>query len=185
MTQHRSHLSSRLGALSIVACLAAMQADAQPSGSGLPSAEEIWRHLPGRATEPAPAPAPKPVAPASEAQPGPSAATARSRAPKAIADTRPRTLAQARVVIHYPEQGGFERAEELVRLLRILGAAEVETRSVRYPVDRQSIRYFHAADRDVSGIIADSIGGGGRATVSDFTFYRPTPRNGTIEIWLP
>lgn len=95
------------------------------------------------------------------------------------------TLAQARIVIHYPERGGYERSEELVRLLRALGAGEVETRPVRYAVERQSIRYFHAADREVAGTVGEAVGGGGRATVSDFTFYRPLPRKGTIEIWLP
>ncbi|WP_410216568.1 hypothetical protein [Paracoccus sp. (in: a-proteobacteria)] len=99
-----------------------------------------------------------------------------------------RTLAQARVVINYPQLGGYERSQELVRLLRAVGTAEVETRAVRYAVDQQSIRYFHAADRDVSAIIGDLIrvaGGGGRETVSDFTNFRPSPRNGTVEIWLP
>lgn len=99
-----------------------------------------------------------------------------------------RTLAQARVVIHYPERGGYERSQELTRLLRAVGTAEVETRAVRFAVDRQSIRYFHAADRDVSGKIADLVGvagGGGRETVSDFTTFRPIPRDGTVEIWLP
>ncbi|WP_217330462.1 hypothetical protein [Paracoccus sp. Z118] len=88
-------------------------------------------------------------------------------------------------MIHYPERGGHERTAELVGLLLAAGTAEVETRPVRYPVERQSIRYFHAADRDVSGLIGDMVGGGGRATVSDFTHFRPSPRNGTVEIWLP
>ncbi|MBV0893380.1 hypothetical protein KTN05_16345 [Paracoccus sp. Z118] len=105
--------------------------------------------------------------------------------PEVAAAVPSRTLAQARVVIHYPERGGHERTAELVGLLLAAGTAEVETRPVRYPVERQSIRYFHAADRDVSGLIGDMVGGGGRATVSDFTHFRPSPRNGTVEIWLP
>ena len=191
MTQRRSPLKARLGALSMIACLIATQAGAQASGGDLPTAKEIWRHLypvPGRTAEPGPlpAPAPTPRPPASAApRPGAPAIAARLRVPKAAAAVPSRTLAQARIVIHYPERGGYERSEKLVRLLRTAGTAEVETRPVRYSVERQSIRYFHAADRDVSGVIGDLVGGGGRATVSDFTFFRPSPRNGTVEIWLP
>ncbi|MCZ0964245.1 hypothetical protein [Paracoccus benzoatiresistens] len=190
MTQRRAHLKARLATLSLIACLVATQAGAQAGANDLPTAKEIWRHLYDPASEPVPHPAPKPLpkpTPPASAAPRSSApaAAARPSAPEATAAAPSRTLAEARVVIHYPERGGYERSEELMRLLRIMGTAEVETRPVRYPAERQSIRYFHAADRDVSGIIGDMVGGGGRATVSDFTFYRPFPRNGTIEIWLP
>lgn len=200
MTQRRSHPKARLGVLSMIACLVVTQAGAQTSESDLPTAKEIWRHLypvPDQTSErvpmPAPAPTAKPAPPASAARqpsapvaatpPSASVAAARASVPKATAAVPSRTLAQARVVIHYPERGGYERSEELVRLLRAAGTAEVETRPVRYPVERQSIRYFHAADQDVAGIIGDMVGGG--ATVSDFTHFRPSPRNGTVEIWLP
>ena len=33
--------------------------------------------------------------------------------------------------------------------------------------------------------ISLALGGGGGETPSDFTFFRPSPRRGTIEIWLP
>lgn len=250
MTQRRSQLTARLGALTMTACLIAAQAGAQGNAGGIPSAQDIWRHLPplpGQAAAPEPQPAPEappaprperaapvepaPRTPVAVAPPSPPVAApvpvpvAPSPAPVPVpvpvpvapspvpasppgapvftqppATTAPvpwngipaatpsfgsRTLAQARVVIHYPERGGFERSQEISRLLRALGTAEVETRPVRYAVDRQSIRYFQDADREVSGTIADLIGGGGRATVADFTFFRPTPRDGTIEIWLP
>lgn len=190
MTQSRSRLTARLGVLAMFSCLVTTQAGAQAGGRGLPNAEDIWRHLPSQPSEAAPSPAPapafKPTPPTSAApRQGAPAAAPRRSAPMAIAAVPSRTLAQARVVIHYPERGGYERSKALVRLLRALGAGEVETRPVRYAVERQSIRYFHAADREVSGIIGDAVGGGGRATVSDFTFYRPSPRNGTVEIWLP
>lgn len=213
MTRHDNRLSRGLLTLVMIACLMATQATAQSGGNDLPTARDIWRHLPplpGQSREPAPEPAPAP-APAPNPKPAPSAlATSRpvappeapprsaptpapapvirSDAPSPVMPMASRTLAQARVVIHYPERGGYERSQELERLLRAVGTAEVERRAVRYAVDRQSIRYFHAADRDVSGSIADLIGvagGGGRETVSDFTTFRPTPRNGTIEIWLP
>ncbi len=210
MTERHNHLRSRFGMLFMIACLTATQAGAQAGGNNLPSSRDIWRHLPpvpGRAREPvpeaasearAPAPVPKPT-PSASAAPRPSgpasatprrapAAVARRVAPEATAPMVSRTLAQARVVINYPQLGGYERSQELVRLLRAVGTAEVETRAVRYAVDQQSIRYFHAADRDVSAIIGDLIrvaGGGGRETVSDFTNFRPSPRNGTVEIWLP
>ncbi|WP_042248345.1 hypothetical protein [Paracoccus sp. PAMC 22219] len=46
MTRRRSQLNARLGALSITAFLIATQAAAQTSGGGLPTAQDIWRHLP-------------------------------------------------------------------------------------------------------------------------------------------
>lgn len=187
MPGKRSFQIGYLGTLALIACFSASHVAAQ-SETDLPTAKEIWRHLPGQTAAPAspPAPAPKttPAASVSPRQSAPAAAPRRS-VPKAIATGRARTLAQARVVIHYPESGGYERSEELVRLLRALGAGEVETRPVRYAVEQQSIRYFHAADREVSGVIGDLVGGGGRATVSDFTFYQPSPRGGTVEVWLP
>ena len=209
MTQHGNPPSARMATLLMIICLAAAPAGAQTSGNGVPSAREIWRHLPalpGQPREAAPEPAPPPApAPAPSPKPAPSAAPrpaasnepaprraspapTRRATPEAATPEWPRTLAEARVVIHYPERGGYERSQELVRLLRAVGTAEVESRAIPYAVDRQSIRYFHAADQDVTGRIADLVGmtgGGGRETVSDFTTFRPTPRNGTIEIWLP
>jgi hypothetical protein len=182
MAQRRRCLTARLGALAAMVCLVAAQANAQQSDGNLPTAQEIWRHLPGRVIEPAPAPEPA-------LEPRPALRTERppvDRPRAAVAEAGPsRTLAQARVVIHYPERGGYDRAEEIVRLLRVLGTAEVETRPVRYAVERQSIRYFHAADREASAQISAALGGGGGETPSDFTFFRPSPRRGTIEIWLP
>jgi hypothetical protein len=186
MVQRRRCLNARLVAMTAMVCLVAAHADAQQSEGSFPTAQEIWRHLPGRTIETAPAPAPVP-----EPAPEPRPASRVERPPvdrprAAVAEAEPsRTLAQARVVIHYPERGGFERAEEIVRLLRALGTAEVETRPVRYAVERQSIRYFHAADREASAQISLALSGGGGETPSDFTFFRPSPRRGTIEIWLP
>ncbi|MFC0202367.1 hypothetical protein [Paracoccus rhizosphaerae] len=210
MTDRFILTTTRIAKAAFVAGLVATQAMGQGNDGGIPSAQDILRHLPpvpGRAEEPAPAPVPAPAppekpAPPVEAAPQPSTPVEQAaprRSPPAAAPTAPRvfvppadgssrTLAEARVVIHYPERGGYERSQELVRLLRAMGTGEVETRPVRYPVDRQSIRYFHAADREVSGVIGDlagMLGAGGRETVSDFTYYRPSPRNGTVEIWLP
>ncbi|WP_234855669.1 hypothetical protein [Paracoccus everestensis] len=184
MAQRRRCLNARLVALTAMVCLVAAQADAQRIEGNLPTAQEIWRHLPGRTIETAPAPAPEPAPESRPASRVERPSVDRPRA--AVAEAEPsRTLAQARVVIHYPERGGFERAEEIVRLLRALGTAEVETRPVRYAVERQSIRYFHAADREASAQISLALSGGGGETPSDFTFFRPSPRRGTIEIWLP
>ena len=184
MAQRRRCLNARLVALTAMVCLVAAQADAQRNEGNLPTAQEIWRHLPGRTIETAPAPEPEPAPESRPASRVERPSVDRPRA--AVAEAEPsRTLAQARVVIHYPERGGFERAEEIVRLLRALGTAEVETRPVRYAVERQSIRYFHAADREASAQISLALGGGGGETPSDFTFFRPSPRRGTIEIWLP
>lgn len=136
-----------------------------------------------RTPEPARTPAPTPASPTIAGVPQ-SGVPAPGLSERAAPGTS-RTLAEARVVIHYPEQGGYARSQELVRLLRAIGTGEVETRPVQYAVDLQSIRYFFAADREVTYYISDLVGGGGPATVADFTYFRPSPRVGTIEIWLP
>lgn len=180
------HLA-RWGAAVLIAGLFAAQAGAQTQ-DGLPSTRDIWRHLPGQTAAPDPvSPAPARPAPALTVQaPAGSPPAAPVARTEDRATARPRTLAQARVVIHYPERRGAIRPEALAERLRAAGAAEVETRAVARSVERLSVRYFHPADRAVSDRVGLLAGGeDGQAGVTDFTFYRPRPRAGTVEIWLP
>lgn len=200
MTNDSLHRLACLWAVALSVCLGATQAVAQENG--LPGADDIWRHLPGRAatSDPAPPdPAPPDPAPPGSATPGPAPsrparpvqvpAEPLASAPVARTDdalpTPARTLAQARIVIHYSERRGRAAPEALARQLRAAGTAEVETRAVRQSVERLSIRYFHPADRRASEQLGGMLGAGGPAEVADFTFYRPRPRAGTVEIWLP
>ena len=168
--------------LALMSCLAAAPAVAQDR-EGLPGAQDIWRHLPGRTA------APDPSASTPAPPPGQPPAGSRQTDPAIRADdpatSLPRALARARVVIHYPERRGGSGPNALADRLRAAGTPEVETRPVRRSVDRLSIRYFHPADRGVSGLLGALLDGGGQSGVEDFTFYRPRPRPGTVEIWLP
>ncbi|MDP5308475.1 hypothetical protein [Paracoccus spongiarum] len=159
-----------------IACLACLPAAAQE----VPTARQIWRHLPQmagppqEATIPQAKPAPRPAATAA------APAAARTTAPPADRD-----LSQARVVIHHPAQSGPKASRDLARRLRAAGAGEVEIREVGFAIGRRDIRYFHASDRALSRQLDRLIGLRRNAAVSDFTHFRPLPRNGTVEVWLP
>lgn len=172
----------RFAASFLICCLAATQTMAQAgsadAGNGLPSAQEIWRHLPDQppqTPETRPVRAPLPVALPRPGRPLPDA-------PAAI---RPSTPTGARVVIHHSGSTGPERSLELAGHLRRAGFPQVEIRAVGFRVDKQSVRYFHHADQDVSQALGTLIGRDGQVDVADFTHFRPLPRTGTVEIWLP
>lgn len=211
MAQDRiGRLMGRLAAAAITVCMAATAAQSQTAAprptmdqadtaGGFPTAGDIWRHLPGRATPQAPertvpagpapaAPATAPAAspaPAAPARPAATAASPRNAAALRAQPARQTALSDARVVIHRSAWATARDAQALARRLRRSGAGEVEIRPVRLRLEKQSIRYFHAADRAVSETLGELVGRNGRGTVEDFTHYRPLPRRGTVEVWLP
>ena len=179
---HVQSPNGRLAALALIGCMATTQAAAQEeapvvpggTGNGLPTAEEIWRHLPdryGQAADPhsedVSVPDAKPAVPDSS-----------------IAVPQP-ALSRARVVIHHASSEGPERSLELARRLRDAGAGEVEVRPVDFQIGRQSIRYFHDADRAVSQALKEVIRPDHSVTIDDFTHFRPLPSGGMVEVWLP
>ncbi|MGF1552813.1 MAG: hypothetical protein ACFBWO_09960, partial [Paracoccaceae bacterium] len=93
--------------------------------------------------------------------------------------------APARVVVHYAD-GALGRAAVLAERLRGRLAGAVELRRVPARVSRANLRFFHSADRPlaerVSSLLAPEAPPG---RVRDFTHYRPLPRRGTVEVWLP
>ncbi|SNR69591.1 hypothetical protein SAMN06265378_1181 [Paracoccus sediminis] len=136
----------------------------------MPTAQEIWRHLPDRPAEATKPPGAEPVP---VADPAPAAVP------------RPAPLSRARVVIHRSRSSDPRASRELARRLREAGAGQVEIRDVGFRMARPSIRYFHAGDRTVSDAVGDLVDPGRRDNVADFTHFRPLPRRGTIEVWLP
>ncbi len=98
---------------------------------------------------------------------------------------------QPRVFVHYPQGGGSEAmAERLADRVGDAGFADVNLRSVPFAVETGSVRYFYAADRVFAERLIEALGGAGDGTettwrLTDFTSYRPLPRPGTLEVWLP
>lgn len=155
------------------------------AGEPRPTARQIWRHLPELGIEQAPAgevaASSRPPEPR-RASPGP----VRPAAPATTAvATGPRDLAQARLVIHSPASVTSDRVQGQAESLRAAGTAEVEIRRVPFAVSRRHVRFFHAEDREIAQRVAAMVAPGRRVEVADFTHFRPLPRIGTVELWLP
>jgi hypothetical protein len=98
-----------------------------------------------------------------------------------------------RIVVHHggqPESRAV--AEQLASQLVSADLGEVEVRAVPFDVATASVRYFFDEDRADAQRLTAAIGPflswHGRAapnTAIGFTDYRPLPRQGTIEVWLP
>ena len=106
----------------------------------------------------------------------------------ALADP-PELLPQAaaatpRIVIHHPARtdAALRRAQALAATLP--GA---EIRAVRASPATPGVRFFFAADRDAAQALARVVraSAGAQVAVADFSHFRPLPRPGTLEIWLP
>jgi hypothetical protein len=65
----------------------------------------------------------------------------------------------------------------------------VEARFVPVAIETPSIRYFHPEDRATALAVAELLDDlptpGTVWRLGDFTDYRPLPRRGTVEVWLP
>jgi hypothetical protein len=93
-------------------------------------------------------------------------------------------LAAPRIVIHHLARPEAARHQAAALAADLPGA---ELRAVRASPTAPGVRYFFAADRAAAQALARAIAPpvGGRVTVADFSHYRPLPRQGTLEIWLP
>jgi hypothetical protein len=102
--------------------------------------------------------------------------------------------AQSRIFVHFTEgdAGSMARAQALEGSLERRGAGSVQLVPVRFPIGTPSVRYFYPEDR----LPAQRLLQGARVELSaegrpapseptDFTRFRPSPRPGTIEVWLP
>ncbi len=99
-----------------------------------------------------------------------------------------------RIFVHHgaANSSGAALARELATDLKAAGAGYVEVKAVPFAVVTSSVRYFRADDRaaadQVMAAIRPVLAGNGRAVPStpiDFTDFRPLPRPGTVEIWVP
>lgn len=139
---------------------------------------------PAASTQP---PAPAPVAGTPVPRPRPAPAVAPPTSVAAL-DGGP-----VRVVIHYtaldPEAETL--AQDLADRLEAEGPIVAVTIPVGVLISRPSVRYFHAGDDDAAGIVADlaakvlsSAGQPSAPDAVDFSYFRPLPRERTVEIWL-
>ncbi|WP_138464497.1 hypothetical protein [Poseidonocella sp. HB161398] len=129
--------------------------------------------MPARPVAAAASPVPRPRPLQAELAAAAGAAMERALAP----------IAAARVVIHHA--AGSEAPRALAGKLRQAGAGEVEIRKVGFPVRSPSVRYFRAGDREKAAAACRLSFGTCRDELADFTGYRPLPRAGTVEVWLP
>lgn len=106
----------------------------------------------------------------------------------------PAIFAPLRIFVHHgaADPDGATLARGLAADLRAAGAGYVEVKSVPFTVVTTSVRYFRPDDRpateQVTAAIRPVLTAKGRAAPStpiDFTDFRPLPRPGTIEIWVP
>lgn len=91
-------------------------------------------------------------------------------------------LAGTRVFVHAPPSVGRAGAEEIVASLTNAGFPDVSRVSARESVAATNIRYFLAEDAATAQRLAAILGNG--AVARDFTAFRPSPRSGTLEVWL-
>jgi hypothetical protein len=105
----------------------------------------------------------------------------------------PAVAAPPRLVIHHGVgEESVAVAQQLAGQLRAAGYGEVAVRPVSFDVATASVRYFFTDDRAIAErlvrAIAPFLSWHGRAAPSTpigFTDFRPLPRQGTLEIWLP
>jgi DNA-directed RNA polymerase specialized sigma24 family protein len=132
---------------------------------------------------------PAELAPETEAEvPATAPAPARSPPPQAAVP------GQDRIFIHHRagDAASAGLADRLAEALQRGGSGIVVIRSVPFGIGRPGVRYFHAGDRAAAEALVRAagaaLGADGYAApraASDFTDYRPAPRPGTLEIWLP
>jgi hypothetical protein len=171
---------------------------ATPAQDSLPSVAEAPPVAPRPTVEEligppieAPEPPPVPLPPDPDLAIGPAS-------PPPVPQVRPATEialpSQTRIFIHHP-LGAIDAAAQarvLAQLLRQRGAGSVEVRPVPFAIASGGVRYFHAADRTAAvrllGLARSAVAGSGSRmpeAPGDFSYFRPSPSRGTLEVWLP
>lgn len=113
--------------------------------------------------------------------------------PTRAAPRDPAVVPSTRVVIHHGgDAESREVAQRLADQLRRANYGTVEIKAVPFEIGSASVRFFRAEDRLAAQQLVNALGPfllwQGRAAPTapiDFTDYRPLPRPGSLEIWLP
>jgi hypothetical protein len=75
--------------------------------------------------------------------------------------------------------------------LRERGYSVIDIRSVPVRIEQASVRYFFPRDRAPAEALHDALGdvlrdrGFSAGDLKSMTGYQPSPRRGTIEVWVP
>lgn len=94
--------------------------------------------------------------------------------------TYPEPLSDLRVTILVPSTGNVEFANEIAQDVQNRGHELAAITPVNIKISERNVRFYHAGDRGEAERLADAYG----ARLRDFTSFRPTPADGTLEIWL-
>lgn len=90
----------------------------------------------------------------------------------------------ARIVVHSPDKSD-RLPSKLNQLLLSSGATSVENHEVELAVTRDHIRFYHPSDYMHAIEVAAALDGVlDTLLVKDFSFVRPQPPEGLVEIWL-
>jgi len=92
----------------------------------------------------------------------------------------------SRVVIHYRDGVSSQSEANRIAALATPLAVRVQTRLVEGTPSKAEIRFFYSADETQARRLAESL----RSLtpgldVRNFSSYRPSPSQGTIEVWVP
>jgi hypothetical protein len=97
------------------------------------------------------------------------------------------------VFVHYStgQPGADEAAAEVARELRERGFTIADIRAVPSRIATASVRYFYLDDRAEAEALQDALGavlrsrGYSAGDLKAMTGYKPSPRRGTLEVWVP
>lgn len=82
--------------------------------------------------------------------------------------------------VHAPGSIGDDALDRLAGVLAGIGFAPNPVARVGFSVRDTQVRFFHAADAAAAAVLAGAAG----AVARDFTSFRPSPPQGTLELWL-
>ncbi|MEL7345891.1 MAG: hypothetical protein AAFN59_13725, partial [Pseudomonadota bacterium] len=106
-------------------------------------------------------------------------------APQADVTLPPEPLAKVAfpnvsVVLWAPNATPDDRIEQVDDGLRGAGFDIGAAQRIDIRITQDQVRYFHASSAEAAAVLAETIG----ARLRDFTGFRPSPEQGTIEVWL-
>jgi hypothetical protein len=86
------------------------------------------------------------------------------------------------VLVHVlvPADGAAQTAETLSEAVAALGYTRREPAPVSITIRQTQVRFYHPEDAEAAQLVAETVGGPAR----DFTAFRPSPPEGTIEVWI-
>lgn len=97
-----------------------------------------------------------------------------------IADLAPDARPDLRVSLNVPSRTSSIVLATLRSDAENLGVDVGKPRIVNFPVKSTHVRYFHATDKDGANVLASAIG----ANAKDFTYFKPQPPEGYVELWV-